>query len=260
MINIPCMDKDKLARNFSRHANLYDRYAGIQLLAAKELIGELPERDMGAILEIGCGTGNYTLLLRKRFKTADITAVDISGRMIEVARHKTGTPGIEFIVADAEQLDLDKKFDLVTSNACFQWFGNPGKTIERYTRALTENGAILFSMFGPETFWELDRSLKDAVGEDVAISSGKFPDKDRLQSLLNRYFRENAVRELIIKETHPSLMELLNKIKYTGARGSGIGASLLWKKGVLKRMEDAYRANFGEIAVTYQIFLYKGLR
>lgn len=260
MVSALCIDKDRLARNFSRYANLYDRYAGIQLLAAKELIGELPERDMRTILEIGCGTANYTLLLRERFKAADITAVDISGRMIEVARHKSGTKGINFIIADAEQLDLNRRFDLITSNACFQWFGDPDKTIAKYAKTLTENGAILFSAFGPQTFWELGRSLKEAVGEDVAISSVKFPDKNKLRSLLKKYFRENVVRELVIKETYPSLIELLNRIRYTGTRGSGIGNSILWKRRILERTEDAYRANFGGIAVTYQIFFYKGLR
>lgn len=254
------MDKNILARNFSRYAGLYDRYADIQLLAAKELIGELPEREIETILEIGCGTANYTLLLRERFKTADITAVDISCRMIEVARHKSGTEGIDFIVADAEQLELDKKFDLVTSNACFQWFCDPSRTIERYSQVLTKNGAILFSVFGPKTFWELGRSLKEAVGEDAAISSIKFSDKDGLQSLLKRYFRENVVLELVIKETYSSLIELLNRIRYTGARGGGTGSSILWKRRVLERIEGAYRANFGEIAVTYQVFFCKGLK
>lgn len=254
------MDKNILARNFSRHADLYDRYAGIQLLAAKELIGELPQREMGTILEIGCGTANYTLLLKERFKMADITAVDISGRMIEVARHKGGTEGVDFVVADAERLAFNKKFDLVTSNACFQWLCDSSRTMRRYSRVLTENGIILFSVFGPKTFWELDRSLKEAAGEDVAISSGKFQDKDRLKSLLDRYFRKNTVRELVIKETYPSLIELLNRIRYTGTRGSGIGNSILWKRRVLGRIEDAYCANFGEIAVTYQIFFCKGLR
>ncbi len=82
------MDKKTLARNFSRCASVYDKHANIQRRAASELMEELPRSDFTSILEIGCGTGGYTRLLRERFKYAAITSVDIAEKMVAVARQK----------------------------------------------------------------------------------------------------------------------------------------------------------------------------
>ena len=80
------MNKEIIARNFSRCAYLYDRYADVQKKAALEILGQIQDYSFSKILEIGCGTGNYTLLLREKFKRASITALDISRKMIEVAQ------------------------------------------------------------------------------------------------------------------------------------------------------------------------------
>lgn len=87
--------KEALRKDFSRCAHSYDKYANIQHLAAGELLKELPAKGIRNILEIGCGTGNYTFLLKHKFKAAKITAVDISREMIAVARQKFGAAKID---------------------------------------------------------------------------------------------------------------------------------------------------------------------
>ncbi len=82
------MDKQTLIKNFSKYAYAYDKYADVQNTAAFELISQIRENGFKSILEIGCGTGNYTAILRQKFKIAKIKAVDISGKMIEIARNK----------------------------------------------------------------------------------------------------------------------------------------------------------------------------
>ena len=82
------MDKKTIARNFSRYAYAYDRYSDVQREAAFELLMLIKKGRFNRIMEVGCGTGNYTLLLREKFKKARIKAVDISDKMIEVASDK----------------------------------------------------------------------------------------------------------------------------------------------------------------------------
>lgn len=60
-----------------------------------------------SILEIGCGTGDLLHALRPRRGLG----IDLSPRMVEIARHKY--PDLEFAVGDAESLDIEEQFDYV---------------------------------------------------------------------------------------------------------------------------------------------------
>lgn len=253
-------DKKTLIRNFSRYAHLYDKYANIQRMIACELIKKVPSDSVTNILEIGCGTGNYTHLLRKRFKCARVKALDISNRMVEIAKRKLQDKGIEFIVGDGEFIELDGEFNLITSNAAFQWFEDLNRALLNYRDMLIKKGIIAFSIFGPETFWELNESLREILDKPGTLSADNFLEKDRLERILKAYFMKASVKEMIIKEEYPSLMKLLSKIKYTGVRGDGLNGSFLWNRTLLNNVEDAYRTRFGGIEATYQIFLCKAIR
>ncbi len=251
---MPMSAKVTVKKNFSRYAHLYDDYAGIQHASASELIKKSPLGAPGHILDIGCGTGNYTLLLRDKFKDAEIKAIDISRDMVAIARRKCVNSGIDFSVADAERLELTDKFDLITSNATFQWFDDLKSSLSKYSSALAHGGSMLFSTFGPLTFRELSLSLKDALGKDSTIASDGFLGMDELSKMMKDNFAESVVEETILKKKYDSLEELLKHIKYTGTRGSGVGGISLWRRAMLERVKEAYMSNFGEITASYQIF------
>ena len=151
--------KEAIKRNFSRYAEYYDTHSSVQDQVGLELITSLNTGEFEKILDIGCGTGNYTRLLRDKFPTATIMAVDICGKMIEVAQRKLQDRRIEFVRADAETMAPTESFGLITSNACFQWFDNLEKAIAGYKNLLANDGTILFSIFGPLTLCELSKSL-----------------------------------------------------------------------------------------------------
>ena len=83
----------------------------------------LPEDGGGVkrMLDIGCGPGNSTAVLRERYPHAEILGVDSSPDMIEAARK--AYPDIDFQLCDVSaRLDeLPADFDVVFSNACIQW-------------------------------------------------------------------------------------------------------------------------------------------
>jgi len=282
-----CVDKAKLICNFSRHARVYDRYANVQREVADALLAALPEGERRNIFEIGCGTGYYTRLLREKFKTARLKACDFSERMIEVARQKfpklefttearssrrtdqdplspcspclRGEADTAFIVADAETMVLDERFDLVTSNATLQWFEDLGRMLKNYRGALTEDGLLAFSIFGPATFWELDHCLRRALGGTDApgeVRAKTFPAKDRIADMLRESFSRVDVADVTIREEYPSLRELLAKIKYTGARGDGLAANSRVQAMLRERVEREFESEFGRVETTYQAFLF----
>lgn len=253
------MDKEIIARNFSRCAHFYDKYADVQKRVAQEMLSGIRGRNFNKVLEIGCGTGNYTMLLREEFGKAKILALDISGKMIEVARRKLKDKDIEFLVSDAESAVITEgEFDLITSNACFQWFADLNSTLTIYKNLLKKDGLILFSIFGPLTFWELSVSL-GAIKEDASIAANNFINKNKIKKILCDNFKDATIKEMIYSETFTNIMELLNKIKYTGIRGDGTGSKIYMGAKYFKKLEDVYLNKFKQIRVTYQIFLCQGM-
>ncbi len=248
-----------ITRNFSRHSHLYDKYAHVQSLAARELIDKLGGKEYSQILDIGCGTGNYTLLLRKKYKGANITALDISHDMVDAARSKCGNNGIEFIVADAEKISFSDGFDLITSNATFQWLSDLEASVRKYRQALTSGGSMVFSVFGPLTFCELGQSLKEVLGGSASISAENFLGEENLSKIMKSCFREFFTEERFITEEYGSLKQLLDNIKYTGTRGEGVENLAAGKRGLFGKIEEAYLTKYDSIRATYQIF-YCGAR
>jgi malonyl-CoA O-methyltransferase len=264
-VNLKIMDKKTIVKNFSRYASLYDRYSHIQSLAAVRLLGVTKNTNVKKALEIGCGSGNYTALLKERLGGAELKAVDISGKMIEVARGKVKDKNVEFIVADGETIDLHG-FDLITSNACFQWFEDLERALIKYKSMLNKDGALSFSLFGTDTLVELHSTLK-AVLLNTATVTDAFLGKQRLEEILARNFKEFNIEEEKFEELFSDLKELLNRIKYTGIRGEGIKEKKFFGPGLLKKIEEAYVDRFSvaspagrRIRATYQVFFCWGLK
>lgn len=248
------MDKITLIRNFSKYAYLYDRYADIQRFAADKLLEQIKQNNFREILEIGCGTGIYTTILYNKFPEAKIRAIDISDRMIEVAAKKLKDRDIEFVIADAEEIDLDKGFDLITSNACFQWFSHLENTLLKYKGLLNKRGIISFSIFGPLTFCELDKSLKKVL-KDVNLQAHKFLPKNKIENILKENFKNFKIEEIRFTKDYSNLKELLDKIRYTGIKGDGLKPRVYFSSQLLKKLEETYLNGFGHVKATYQIFL-----
>ncbi len=245
--------KQTIEHNFSRHARRYDAYAAVQRVVGAHLIERLRSGSFVRILDIGCGTGDYTSLLHEKYPAAQVTGIDLSAGMIAEAKRKFGGGEIEFLVGDAETDPLATSFDLIASNACFHWFSDLNTTLAKCALALTENGCLAFSSQGPRTFWELADCLDTVLPAHPPISARTFADQRNLETTLRRHFPSVSVVEETLTETYPSLLALLNTIKYTGTRGSGLEGTTLTKTR-LKQLEQTYIERIGTITATYQIF------
>lgn len=74
------------------------------------------------ILDLGCGTGSTTLLLKQAFPNAEVIGLDLSPYMLVVADEKAQKAGLEiqFIHGNAEQTGFpDASFDIVTASLLF---------------------------------------------------------------------------------------------------------------------------------------------
>ena len=252
--------KEAVRKSFSKAAPTYDRYASIQQEVARRLLKTMPADDFHNILEVGCGTGNYSLLLRSCFPRASITAVDFSSEMLEVARGKL-KGRVRFLHEDAEILKSPEKFDLITSNATFQWFEDLKKALCSCRDSLREGGRIHFSLFGPSTFCELKETLKRTYPRlAIQFPAERFHSLDRIGQALRQSFSAIKTDEVIINKEYRSLTNLLKTIKYTGVNGSAPGRGLFLTPARMKELEENYLGHYGKVRVTYQIFICRGSR
>jgi ubiquinone/menaquinone biosynthesis C-methylase UbiE len=86
--------------------------------AAIEAIKTQPRR----ILDLGCGTGSTTLLLKQAFPQAEVIGLDLSPYMLAMAEYKAQQAGLEIVWrhANAEETGFpDASFDLVTASLLF---------------------------------------------------------------------------------------------------------------------------------------------
>jgi malonyl-ACP O-methyltransferase BioC len=267
------MTDPSVERRFSIGASRYEAYAHVQRLTAADLLAFTLEAASGArvarILEPGCGTGLYTRMLLDAFPGATIDGVDISEAMIRLARERTADPRARFARADAEEI-VAGRYDLVTSNATFQWFLAFGRTVRRLAALLPDGGLLTFSFFGPGTVAEraAARRAESSAGGDAGARDGgarraaerpaaaAFLSRRDIEAALSDVFPRADVVERVYRQEFRDLADLLRSIRYTGTGGGGPRGA--WTPGRLARVERAYRERFGGIHATYQVFLCRG--
>jgi ubiquinone/menaquinone biosynthesis C-methylase UbiE len=107
------------------------------------------------VLDLGTGTGNAALLAAEA--GADVTAVDPSPRLLEVARERVGEG--TFKVAKAEHLPFDdQSFDRVLSLFAVIFSEEPEQAAREILRVLKPDGKALI------TAWEAVGPMNDALG------------------------------------------------------------------------------------------------
>ncbi len=94
------------------------------------------------VLDLGCGPGNSTQVLRERFPHADILGVDSSPGMIEQAKRDYPTLAFQLFDANDPMENLGKKWDVIFSNACIQWVPDHAALLPRLLAALNLGGEL----------------------------------------------------------------------------------------------------------------------
>lgn len=97
-----------------------------------DLVQRIPGEPR-TIVDLGCGPGQLTRILRERWPTARITGVDSSEEMIDKAVRENTDPMTTYVRADVTGWTPEDEQDLVVSNAMFQWVDNQFDLITRLT-------------------------------------------------------------------------------------------------------------------------------
>jgi trans-aconitate 2-methyltransferase len=97
----------------------YLRFQEERTQPAKDLVSRIALAHPRSVVDLGCGPGNSTAVLRGTWPDADIVGVDNSDEMISAAM--TGYPEGVWRKGDIGDLNEEWRSDLVFSNAALQW-------------------------------------------------------------------------------------------------------------------------------------------
>ncbi len=256
----------RVRRAFGAAAARYDEFAVLQREIGDRLIAHLDFTKIAPrrILDIGCGTGYFTGLLRRRFPRADIVAVDIAEGMARTTHARAGRRWPwqgrrHALCADGCHLPLaDGSFDLVCSNLTMQWVPEPPAMLREMRRVLAPKGLMLFSTFGRRTLQELRQSLASIEHARAGLVL-PFPDVTDLGNALMALAVELPVTDTdLFTLTYPDTMALVRELKGIGASSAAIRhrPGGLYGRALLKRLAAAYERQHpmpdGRIRATFE--------
>ncbi|MGC9517066.1 MAG: class I SAM-dependent DNA methyltransferase [Methanomicrobiales archaeon] len=166
------MSKEDLYKKFARY---YDK-----IYSKKDYVGEckfiewaLRKHKASAgnnLLDIACGTGSHANILKRNFS---ILGVDINEEMLKIAGKKV--PEAEFILGNMKELNLDKKFDVITClfsamnyNLDLEEFE---ATLNNFYQHLNKDGVLIFDLgINQENWIEGMVSVDTVVENDLKLA------------------------------------------------------------------------------------------
>ncbi len=226
----------------------YDRYLGPILFQpyAEDLATRLQVEDNGSVLELACGTGILTRVLRSRLPSAvKLTATDLNEPMFQHAGAKFHKDeAVQWLQADACSLPFgDRTFDAVVCQFGIMFVPDKALAAREAHRVLKPGGLFLFNVWDaiehnkvaqlthqtiasyfdkdPPAFYEvpfgyhdedeIKRVLKEAGFEEIKTEViAKIAAAGRAEDAAIGFVHGNPVAVAIV-ERSPPLLPVINK-------------------------------------------------
>lgn len=108
------MDNKIFQRDYASYYNLFykDKNYEEEVAYVHQLIEKYGIPNAATLLDFGCGTGAHDVYFSK--KGFHVTGIDKSADMVKIAS-TSSNPNLNFKIGDIQSLELDKKFDVITS-------------------------------------------------------------------------------------------------------------------------------------------------
>ncbi len=142
----------------------YLRFADHRLRPAIDLLARVPLEQPRALVDLGCGPGTSTRLLRDRWPGATLTGVDDSAEMLTRAASRWGGAApAHWVQADLASWKPPSALDLVFSNAALQWLPDHAVLLPRLVSFLNTGGVLAIQM--PRNGMAVSHSAQRTVAE-----------------------------------------------------------------------------------------------
>lgn len=145
-----------------------------------DLVARIPAAEPARVVDLGCGPGALTALLRERWPGARITGVDASPEMVEAAR--AAFPDLDVELGDLRDWRPDAPVDVLVSNATLQWVPGHLDLLSGLVETVRPGGWLAFQV--PGNFGAPSHTIRDDLAaeepyaahlRDVAVPSSHDP-------------------------------------------------------------------------------------
>lgn len=253
------LDLHQVRHAFARAAATYERHDALQREVELRLVDSLDyyEGKPTRVLDVGCGTARGTARLKKRWRGAEVIALDVSLPMLHQARKHAGwRKPFARVCADATALPFpDHSMDVVYSSLCMQWCDTPRPLLAECARVLRPGGFMVASTLGPDTLSELRSAW--AAADPARAHVGRFLDMhDVGDAALAAGLKDPVLDADHIVMHYPDVRTLLADLKGLGATNADAGrARGLTGKTRFRTMLEAYAAQRpdGRIRATWEV-------
>jgi trans-aconitate 2-methyltransferase len=153
----------------------YLKFGGERTQPSRDLIARVPLTAPRRIVDLGCGPGNSTEMLARRWPEAEVTGVDSSPEMLVQARRDY--PDKRWIEADIAAWSSAGAHDLVFSNAALQWVPDHATLFPALLDALPAGGVLAVQM--PRNFDAPNHVLLRETAAEARWAA-RMPDESRV--------------------------------------------------------------------------------
>lgn len=227
--------KESLKRHFSKASRTYDDNASVQLYMGKKLLENIAADKFKHILEIGCGSGIFTEEIVKRYSPHSIALNDISEEMLNTCRKRfSDYTNISYHPGDIEKISLKGSYDLIASNACFQWLSDLKVALNGFIEALNSDGILAFTSFGNENVREISSLTNNGL---------RYLSYSEINEIIKSLDVPYSLHEEVIQFHYKDALEMLKTLKKTGVTGF---SKKTWTRGMLNRFIEEYESKYSD--------------
>jgi ubiquinone/menaquinone biosynthesis C-methylase UbiE len=149
------------------------------------------------VLDLGCGTGTLTLLIKSHHPKADVVGLDADAKVLEIARQKAAEAGLNVSLDRGMAYDLpypDASFDRVISSLLFHHLTRENKawTLREIFRVLRPQGELHVADYG-----RAQNKLMRMAFLFVQILDGFATTGDNVRGFLPELFRDAGFKDIV---------------------------------------------------------------
>jgi trans-aconitate 2-methyltransferase len=131
-----------------------------------DLLARVSVERPGTVVDLGCGTGNLTVLLAQRWPGARVLGVDSSEEMVRAA---PSDAGVEFRVGDIRDWSgSEEQVGVLVSNAALQWVPGHLDLLPGLVRVVAPGGWLAFQV--PGNFDEPSHTIRRELAAEPAYA------------------------------------------------------------------------------------------
>lgn len=190
-----------------------------------ELKKMLPDFIGKRVLDIGCGFGWHCLYAAEH-GAEYVLGVDISEKMLSVAREKTESNNIAYACTPMEDLDFpENSFDIIISSLAFHYTPNFENICNKAAKFLTVGGSFVFSVEHPIftaqgsqdwiydengkiEHWPVDNYFSEGLREAVFLGEKVTKYHKTLTTYLNTLIQTGlSITKIVEPEPEPNLLK-----------------------------------------------------